>query len=287
VRRVLLAALALVAASAPPAVAGGNGHGSVGNEPGGPHVRVGLQVYAPGYGGTGSGPAYGPHDGSAPRPVRYEAIPSHSPPPGLDNLCNATQGPVTPDAVPWGWWFTVVAIDTATGRVISREAVCVPLTAADTNGPPAPPAIPTPPTIAEIWDAVGIPAPEIGVNPDAEGVVGLDTWLWSGGATTVAIAVNLGGYTVTGVARRTGLRFDSGDGAATTTVAAGTAARPATTHVYERKGAYTLAVSSVWEAAVTMTGPGIPTPLPIAIGTAVVSSTRDYPVVEVRSVLVP
>jgi hypothetical protein len=276
-----------VVALATPAAAGGNGHGGVGDQTGGPHVRVGLEVFAPGHGGAAGGPSYGPHDRNAPRPVRYEAIPSHSPPPGLDNLCNATQGPVTPDAVPWGWWYTVVAIDTNTGQVISRQTVCVPLTPADTNGPPPPPALPAPPTIAEIWNAVGIPAPTIGVNPENEGVVGLDTWLWSGGATTVGIAVTLDGYTVTGIARRTGFRFDPGDGAPVTTDEAGTGDRPAATHVYDRKGTYPLAVSSLWEADVTMTGPGLLAPLPIAIGTAVVSSTRDYPVVEVRSVLVP
>jgi hypothetical protein len=285
VRRAALLAVTFVVACAVPASAGGSGHGGVGDVPGGPHVRVGLEVFAPGQGATG--PAYGPHDHTAPRPVRYEAIPSHSAPPGLDNLCNATQGPVSPDAVPWGWWYTVVAIDTATGQVISRETVCVPLTPADPNGPPPPPALPEPPTIAQIWDAVGIPAPGLGVNPDAEGVVGLDTWLWSGGATTVGIAVTLDGYTVTGVARRTGFRFDPGEREPLVTTAPGTPSHPAATHVYERKGEYTVAVGSVWDADVTMTGPGIPTPLPIAIGTAVVSATRDYTVVEVRSVLVP
>jgi hypothetical protein len=36
-----------------------------------------------------------------------------------------------------------------------------------------------------------------------------------------------------------------------------------------------------------MVGPGLATPVPIAIGRAVLTTTRDYPVVEVRSVLLP
>jgi hypothetical protein len=57
--------------------------------------------------------------------------------------------------------------------------------------------------------------------------------------------------------------------------------------VYDVKGSYSVRVASVWDADVTMTGPGITTPLPVAIGRAVLTSTRAYPVVEVRSVLVP
>jgi hypothetical protein len=50
---------------------------------------------------------------------------------------------------------------------------------------------------------------------------------------------------------------------------------------------YELQTASVWEGDVTMTGPGIAAPLPVQIGRAVVTTARDYRVVEVRSVLLP
>jgi hypothetical protein len=272
----------VIACLVSPAHAGGRGDGGLDDRPG-PHLTVGLAVIAPGE----SGKSYDPHDDDAPRPIRYEAVPAHSPPPGLDNLCNAAQGPVAPGTVAWGWWYTVTAIDNATGQVLSRETVCVPLPDPNTPGPPPPPPVPVPPTIGEIWDAAGIPAPAVGVSPGAVGVVGLDTWLWSGGPDVVQLAVTLGGWTVTGVAHRTELRFDTGDGDTTTAPAPGSRAAPALTHVYDVKGEYALQVASVWQATVTMTGPGLAAPIPIAIGSAVVTVTQDYPVVEVRSVLLP
>ncbi|MCU1426293.1 MAG: hypothetical protein JWL83_293 [Actinomycetia bacterium] len=271
--------------AAAPASASGDGSGGVQTGPDA-SVSVGLQVFAPGGDGSQS---FGPHDQAAPRPIRYSAVAAHSPPPGLDNLCNAASGPVGAGTVAWGWWYTVTAIDNATGQVISTEMVCVPLplAGAPTGAPPPPPALPTPPTIAEVWDAVGIPAPTLGVNPGREGVVGLSTWLWSGGGTDVQIGVAVGGYAVQGRAHLVQYRFDAGDGMTTTAGAAGSSAAPAATHVYDVKGIYQLRVASVWEANVTMTGPGLVTPLPIAIGVAVVTSSRAYPVAEVRSVLVP
>jgi hypothetical protein len=278
--RVVVVVISLACAT--PAAAEGTSHGGLHEHPS-PNVSVGLEVSAPGSDGSSS---FHPHDPHAPRPVRYVAIAAKSPGNGLDNLCNAGPGPVVPGAVPWGWWYTVVAIDNATGLVISTELVCVPLVPG-TNGAPPAPAVPDPPTIADIWDAVGIPFPGVGVSPEAEGVVGLDTWLWSGGPDVVQIAVTLDGYTVTGTAKRSQFRFDAGDGVTSTSVVPGSSTAPAATHVYDVKGAYAVRVASVWEATVTMTGLGLPVPVPVALGTAVLTSTLDYPVVEVRSVLVP
>ncbi len=279
-----IAITVLLGVTAVPAHAAGSGDGGLDNGPGGPHVSVGLEVVAPGGDGSQS---YTPDDEHAPRPIRYEAVPAQSPPPGLDNLCNAASGAVAPGEIAWGWWYTIVAIDNATGAVLSRDVVCVPLPIAGANEPPPPPALPVPPTVGEIWRAVGLPAPTVGVSPAGEGVVGLPTWLWSGGPGTVQVAVGLDGYTVTGVATRTEYRFDAGDGTVTATPAPGSRTAPAVTHVYDVKGDHALRVGAVWEATVTMTGPGLPAPVPVAIGSAVVTATRDYGVVEVRSVLLP
>jgi hypothetical protein len=283
---VALATVITLSAAAPASAGSVGGGGGVDGHSPHPRVSVDLHVYAPGSDGTTS---YGPHDHNAPSPVRVEAVAAHSPGNGMENLCNAGSQPVTPTSVPWGWWYTVTIVDSATGQVLSTELVCMPLPSLTGAGtPPPPPALPNPPTIAEVWDAVGIPAPPIGVNPANEGVVGLGTWLWSGGATQVQVAVTLNGYTVNGTARLVEYRFDGGDKGSTASAAdAGSAAHPAATHVYDRKGTYALSVASVWDAQVTMVGPGITTPVPIAIGRAVVTTTRDYPVVEVRSVLLP
>jgi hypothetical protein len=282
---VLVLAIVLTLYAAVPASAGSAGGGGGLNGHPDPHLSVGLHVYATGGDGTTS---YRPHDRNAPSPVRVEAVAAHSPGNGLENLCNAGGQPATPTAVPWGWWYTVTTIDNATGQVLSTELVCVPLPPlADPAAPPPAPSLPTPPTIADVWDAVGIPAPPIGVNPADEGVVGLGTWMWSGGATQAQVAVTLDGYTVSGTAHLVEYRFDGGDGASAPAPGAGSGDHPAATHVYDRKGMYSLSVGSVWDAEVTMVGPGITTPVPISIGRAVVTTTRDYPVVEVRSVLMP
>ena len=62
----------------------------------------------------------------------------------------------------------------------------------------------------------------------------------------------------------------------------GSEATPAVTHMYERKGTYRVAVGTIWTATVAMTGPGVvarPTP----IGSAWLTVSADYPVIEVRS----
>jgi hypothetical protein len=270
-----------------PAFGAGDGAGGVHDPTGDPSLRVGLRIFAPGGDGTRS---FGPHDPGAPSPIRYLAIAAHSPPPGLDNLCNAAPGGPGGPAIAWGWWYTIETISNATGLTIASNVVCEPLPAGTTPGNAAAPTVvlPTPPTIAEIWDATGIPAPVLGVNPTAEGVVGLGTWLWSGGATARQVAVSVGGFTVTGTAHLSTYRFDPGDGAAAlTTTVPGSGTAPAVTYLYDVKGTYQLAVASLWDADVTMTGPGFAAPLPVAIGTAVVTTARAYPVVEVRSVLLP
>ncbi len=66
----------------------------------------------------------------------------------------------------------------------------------------------------------------------------------------------------------------------------GDAADHALDHDYEVKGTYPLSVTAVWSADVTLAGPGV-SPVPVSIGAALLTSTRQYRVVEVVPVLLP
>jgi hypothetical protein len=212
-------------------------------------------------------------------------------PPGragsLENLCNASGAAITdPAQVVFGWLYDVVAY-TRDGRVLSDTHECVPFPdPSDRSSPPPPPADLVTPTVGDVWRAVALPRPVVGVNPVTRGVTGLDTWLWSGGGQVAQVAVTIGAFRVTGTARVVGYRFATDEGYLGSSVAPGDNAHPATIHRFATKGAHSVSVSSVWHATVTMTGPGGAAPVPIEIDTAVLTATVDYPVVEVRSRLV-
>jgi hypothetical protein len=222
-----------------------------------------------------------------PRLVTYRWTPL---PPGragsLENLCNAAGGPITdPAQVVFGWLYEVVAT-TRDGRVISVTHECVPFPDPnDRSTPPRPPDL-VAPTIGAVWRAVALPRPVVGANPVSRGVTGLDTWLWSGGPAVVQVAATIGGFRITGTARVVGYRFATDEGFLATTFAPGDDVHPAATHRFVRKGAHALSVSTVWQATVTLAGPGGVAPVPIDLDTAVLTATVDYPVVEVRSRLV-
>jgi hypothetical protein len=185
-----------------------------------------------------------------------------------------------------GWWYLIVGHDRATGTIVSREPVCVPFPDPSDPGPPPPPPVPQPPTIGEIWRAVDLPVPAIGVNPSDRGVTGLETWLWTATPDSVVIDVTIDGFVVTGTARVVGYRFDTGDGAVIDAAGPGTETEPAARHTYETKRTYDLHVETVWQADAVMDGPDLTAPVRVDLNQAVVRSTRSYQVVEVRSILV-
>ena len=222
---------------------------------------------------------------SLPPLVHYRATPLGSGRLGdLDGLCNASGQPVTDTAqVVFGWLYDVVGY-TSDGRIVSdtHECVAFPDPANQSILPPPPP-LPVPPTVGDVWRAIALPRPVVGVNPVSRGVTGLDTWLWSGGPQTAQFAVTLGGYRVTGVARVVGYRFFTDEGYLGATISPGDPSSPAAKHRFSTKGAHSLSVASVWHATATMIGPGGAVPIPIDIATAVLTATVAYPVVEVRS----
>jgi hypothetical protein len=200
----------------------------------------------------------------------------------LGNLCNAG----TPPAVVFGWLYDVVGYSND-GRVVSDTHECVPFPDQNArSSPPAAPALPVAPTVGDVWRAVALPPPVVGVNPVTRGVTGLDSWLWSGGPRTAQVAVTLGAFRVAGVARVVEYRFFTDEGYLGATASPGDASHPAFTHRFATKGDHTLSVASVWRANVTMVGPGGAGSIPVDIDVAVLTATVDYPVAEVRSRLV-
>ena len=111
-----------------------------------------------------------------------------------------------------------------------------------------------------------------------------------GSGTTVRAScrwpTSIGPWTVTGTAGLAEVTFDLGDGETVTASGPGSEAEPAATHVYETKGTYTITVTARWTADFVLAGPGLPG-RPTPMGAAVLRSTRDYPVQEVRGLLVP
>ena len=267
----------LVGTCAQPAAAMVEGSGELH----GGRLGVGIEV------GRGGGVTIEAGSPDLPRLVSYRWTPLAPGVPGsLENLCNAAGGPITdPSQVVFGWLYEVVAIARG-GRIISVTHECVPFPEPnDRSTPPAPPDLVVP-TVGDVWRVVALPRPVVGANPVTRGVTGLDTWLWSGGPSVVQVAATIGAFRITGTARLVGYRFATDDGFLGETVAPGDDAHPAAMHRFVRKGAHTLSVSTVWQATVTMIGPGGAAPVPIDLDTAVLTATVDYPVVEIRTRLV-
>jgi hypothetical protein len=278
-RRAALALVATVLVAAPARAAGAASEGS--GELRGGRLGVGIEVdRAGGFTVEAGSPAL-------PRLVSYSWAPLAPGRAGsLQNLCNASGGPIAdPTDVVFGWLYEVVATARG-GRVISVTHECVPFPDPnDTATPPLPPDV-VAPTVGDVWRAVALPRPVVGANPVTRGVTGLDTWLWSGGPSVAQVAATIGAFRITGTARVVGYRFATDEGFLAATVAPGDDARPAAIHRFAWKGAHSLSVSTVWQATVTMTGPGGTAPVPVDLDTAVLTTTVDYPVVEVRSRLV-
>ena len=280
-RRAVGAVTMVIAILSMPGVANGAG-GESGLSGSPPQLGVGLRVSVPGATGTGHD-TYAADDPNAPRPVFERAIPASSG--GLVDLCMAPDGPTGPGyALGNGWNYYIELFATATGVYLSTlGTVCVPFGPAGAGTLPPPPPVSQPPTIGEIWRAVGLPIPAIGVSPEARGVTGLPTWIWTSGSAPVAVSVSLSGFRVTGTARVAGYGEFPGEGGWVRSRAGGSVGHPAFTHTYETAGTFRLGVATLWSASAVLSGPGLATPLTIALGTAVVTNGRDYPVVSVTT----
>ena len=210
-------------------------------------------------------------------PYTYTWVPPGTVVGGLSPACDAGGAP----GIPYG-----LVVRDLGGAVVSTETRCVALN--PDGSAAAPPALPPVPSTGDIWRAAlrAIDPPGVGVNPAPTGLTGLETWFWYDGPTELQVATGIGPWTVTGTARVNEVTFDLGDGETATASGGGSEADPAARHVYETKGTYTVTVTARWVADLVLSGPGLPS-RPTPIGTAVLRSTADYPVQEVRALLVP
>jgi hypothetical protein len=238
-------------------------------------VSVDIAVAAPGSGTGHSG------DGASQPLVRYLVSYSVDTTPArtgsLDGLCvlrgNTAQQPI------FGFLYHLVGRD-ATGRIVDDRFECVAFVNGDaTHRPPEPP-VPAVPTFGEAWNRAGLPAPAVTLDPATRGITGLDTRISTDGPTAVTIAATIRGYTITGTATLDHYEISVDGGPP---IDAGTGH-----YTFETKGTHTIAISAVWRGTATITGPGLPAALPLVdLGRATITSTRTYPVNEIRSVLQP
>ena len=274
-RRSLLL-LAMVAGLSPgtaAAVGGDTGEPTGGGAVAGDTVLVGI--IAPGQGGGGGTVSAG--DPNGPAPYKYTWVPGGVFG-GRGPSCDAGFGQP-------GWLHTLVVTDLS-GAIVNQEVRCLALNPDGTL--PAPPALPPVPSIGEIWRAAlrQIPPPKIGINPRPTGLTGLDTWLWYEGPEELQVTTSIGPWTVTGTARVQDVVFDMGEGRTARADRAGSESDPAARYVYETKGRYRIVATARWGADFVLTGPGLPA-RPTPMGVAVLRSSEDYPVQEVRGLLVP
>ncbi len=232
---------------------------------------VHLEVGTPGAGTPGH-----PGDAASLPVIRYSVHwstvpdPAH---PGIDGACNAG----TAAAPIFGFFFHFVGRD-STGVIVDDRVECIALTLGADPAEPALPPVPAVPTFGEAWNAAQIPAPTVTLDPATRGITGLDTRISTAGPTQVVVAATVRGYTITGTATLDHYEIAVDDHPAT---------NASTGHfVFETKGNHTVAISAVWHGTATLAGPGLVGTTPaIDIGTATITSTRTYPVHEIRSVL--
>ncbi|MDP8929466.1 MAG: hypothetical protein M3O70_13085 [Actinomycetota bacterium] len=157
-----------------------------------------------------------------------------------------------------------------------------------------------------------LPRPAVGVNPAQRGLTGLETFFWyddsaAGGLESVdhdgnpatprvpglVVTASAGPFAITGRVAVTRYQWRitpaKGPGAGRdrttlTSTAPGSPDRPAARYVFDTKGRYTITVETVWAGSYTWTAPGQQGGGDL--GEVPLSASRDYQVIEVRSVLV-
>ncbi len=205
-----------------------------------------------------------------------------------------------------------VELDRWTGerRPTWRGTRCIPYSALSPDAPA--------PDLAAIEQAIRdemlkrLPRPSVGVNPDQRGLTGLETYLWYTDSSTrpldpvdhdanpatpavpgLVVTASAGPFAITGrvAISRYQWRISPAKGpgagrdrATLTSATPGSPERPAARYVFETKGRYTLTVETVWAGSYTWSGPGQQGGG--NLGEVPLSQSRDYQVVEVRSVLV-
>ena len=141
-----------------------------------------------------------------------------------------------------------------------------------------------------MWGLVPLPEPRIGISPNGDGLTGLATLLWyEGNSQPVTLGpLQLRGYSLTATAKAVAYCWRMGD--APTLEAQtrycnegpGSSDNPGASHVYERRGDYTVRMEVSWEGTYTFSGFGLTTDR--ALGALPIVRTRPYHIPEARSV---
>jgi hypothetical protein len=176
-----------------------------------------------------------------------------------------------------GYQYRIVGT-AADGSVVEDRLVCQPFDPATQK--PVPPQLPRLPTIAEAWGAAQLPDPIVVTDPATRGITGLETRISTTGPTSLDVHAPVDGYDM--VAH---VHLDH----YTISVDGGPAVRADhDSYMFETKGNHTIEITAVWKGDATLTGPDLIAPIHIDdIGTATLTTTRTYPVHEIRSVLQP
>jgi hypothetical protein len=213
---------------------------------------------------------------------------------GINNIGAPALPPEAPAVTETGSPYEDVLVDTRTGEVVAGGEG-----SPDCSFPsqPIPPLPPEPPSTGEVRDRTPLPAPAWGVSPQADGLTGLETWLWDdNGDAGRDVTATIRGYAVTTHAEPESWRWTMAEpgepGPPSRTnpnpvVAAsqpGTPSDPAASYTYETAGDYTLTLRVTWRGTYTFSGNGAP-PVTVDLGTIVRESSRDYHVAQLRPVL--
>jgi hypothetical protein len=207
--------------------------------------------------------------------VTYEVLGDGPAKPGdLSGLCLAAGDASDPT---FGFQYRVIGTS-LDGEIVVDRLECVPFEHGETSRPPAPPTPAVPPTVGEAWASAHLPAPSIILDPPTRGITGLETRISTSGPTTLSISAAIRGYTITGTATLDHYEI-AVDGLPPVRA-------DRLRYTFETKGMHRLAITAVWNGTATITGPDIATPVALGdIGTASITSARDYQVNEIRSVL--
>jgi hypothetical protein len=241
----------------------------------GGNISVGIVVETPGAGVGGHG-----GDGSARPLVQYDVSWSVDPiaaqTGSLNGLCIVPGGT---GVGAFGFEYHLVGRDAA-GNIVDDRFVCVAFVNGDPRQRPPQPAVPAIPTFGEAWNSVQLPPPAVTLDPARRGITGLDTRISTAGPATVGIAATIRGYTITGIATLDHYTI-SVDGGPATYASNGH-------YTFETKGDHIIAISAIWHGVATISGPDLSGAIPaVDLGDATITSTRTYPVNEIRSVLQP
>ena len=183
-----------------------------------------------------------------------------------------------PNAQP-GFQYRVLGTNSL-GQVVVDTLKCVPFSQIGSGATPAPPTLPTLPTFEEAWAGTHIPPADVHTDPASRGITGLETRIWTTGPTTIAIATSIRGYTITGTATLDHYEISVDGGAP--------ARAENDRFTFETKGMHKITVAAVWRGRASISGNELNPPVDLGdIGTATVSSERNYQVNEIRSVLQP